>query len=58
MLAFMQENSSACESSKINISYDTYQLVKDQFACEYRGRLMAKNKGEIDMYYVEQNLTN
>jgi class 3 adenylate cyclase len=44
---------SECESSKINISNATYQLVKDQFECEYRGRLKAKNKGEIDMYYIE-----
>jgi predicted ATPase/class 3 adenylate cyclase/tRNA A-37 threonylcarbamoyl transferase component Bud32 len=44
-----------CESSKINISHDTYLLVKDQFKCEYRGKLKAKNKGEIDMYYVNKN---
>lgn len=46
---------SECESSKINISHDTYILVKDQFKCTHRGRLKAKNKGEIDMYYVDKN---
>jgi class 3 adenylate cyclase len=38
---------------KVNISGDTYELVKDQFSCEYRGKVKAKNKGEIDMYFVE-----
>jgi class 3 adenylate cyclase len=38
--------------SKINISGATYELVKDFFHCEYRGKVNAKNKGEIDMYYV------
>jgi class 3 adenylate cyclase/Tfp pilus assembly protein PilF len=38
---------------KVNISGDTYQLVKDIFTCEYRGKVKAKNKGEIDMYFVE-----
>ena len=38
---------------KINISQHTYELVKDQFTCVHRGRIDAKNKGEIDMYFVE-----
>jgi class 3 adenylate cyclase/Tfp pilus assembly protein PilF len=38
---------------RVNISGDTYQLVKDQFSCVYRGKVQAKNKGEIDMYFVE-----
>jgi len=37
---------------KINISKDTYEYVKDFFECEYRGQVKAKNKGEIDMYFV------
>lgn len=37
---------------KINISEATYQLVKDQFECEYRGKIMAKNVGEVEMYFV------
>jgi len=27
--------------------------VKDMFSFEYRGKVQAKNKGEIDMYFVE-----
>lgn len=49
--ARMEQNS---ESGKINISGATYELVKDKFTCEHRGRLPAKNKGEIDMYFVSQ----
>jgi hypothetical protein len=44
----------AGESNKINISGTTYELVKDKFACSYRGKIEAKNKGEIDMYFVEK----
>ncbi len=41
------------EAGKINISQATYELVKDEFACVQRGRIAAKNKGEMDMYFVE-----
>lgn len=47
---------SRCESSgipgRINISGATYEPVKDFFDCEYRGAVPAKNKGEIEMYFV------
>ena len=39
-------------ANQINISRATYERVKDFFICEYRGRVAAKNKGEIDMYFV------
>lgn len=38
---------------KINISQSTYEKVKDNFSCIHRGKIEAKNKGEIDMYFVE-----
>lgn len=41
------------EAGKINISGDTFELIKDKYRCKHRGRLVAKNKGEIDMYFVE-----
>lgn len=44
---------SSGEPGKVNISGDTYELVKDQFKCVYRGKVQAKNKGDIDMYFVE-----
>ncbi|MBK9249809.1 MAG: adenylate/guanylate cyclase domain-containing protein [Ignavibacteria bacterium] len=48
--ARMEQNS---EAGKINISETTYSLVKDQFTCEYRGEIDAKNKGKLAMYFVE-----
>jgi len=43
----------AGEPGKINISGATYEYIKDYFICTYRGKIPAKNKGEIDMYFVE-----
>ena len=40
---------------KINISGSTYELVKNQFNCEHRGKIEAKNKGVIDMYFVNKS---
>lgn len=37
---------------KVNISSATYEFVKDFFNCEYRGKVQAKNKGEVEMYFV------
>lgn len=44
---------SSGEAGKVNISGCTYDLVKDKFTCRYRGKIQAKNKGGIDMYFVE-----
>ncbi|MDF3819094.1 adenylate/guanylate cyclase domain-containing protein [Leptospira sp. 96542] len=44
---------SSGEVGKVNISRTTYELVKDFFNCEYRGKISAKNKGTIDMFFVE-----
>jgi class 3 adenylate cyclase len=38
---------------EINISSSTYELVKDVFKCHYRGKIYAKNVGDIDMYFVQ-----
>ncbi len=43
---------SSGEAGKINVSGETYQLVKELFTCEYRGKIAAKGKGEVDMYFV------
>lgn len=44
---------SSGEVGKVNISESTYAKVKDNFKCIYRGKIEAKNKGELDMYFVE-----
>ena len=49
--ARMEQNS---EAGKINISETTYELVKDNFSCEFRGEIDAKNKGKLKMYFVEK----
>jgi len=48
---------SSGEIGKVNISGATYELVKDHFDCTYRGKVKAKNKGEIDMYFVNRSLS-
>jgi len=41
------------EEGKVNISQSTYSLVKYKFTCHHRGKVHAKNKGNIDMYFVD-----
>ncbi|MDZ4715236.1 MAG: adenylate/guanylate cyclase domain-containing protein [Cytophagales bacterium] len=43
---------------KVNISATTYVLVKGKFECAHRGKVAAKNLGEIDMYFVERQVDN
>lgn len=43
---------SSSEPNKINISLATYELVRDKYTCTYRGEVIAKNKGEMEMYFV------
>jgi class 3 adenylate cyclase len=38
---------------KVNVSGDTFKIVENKFTHEYRGKVAAKNKGEIDMYFLE-----
>jgi len=47
---------SSAEEGKINISDNTYQLIKDYFECKYRGEMEVKNAGLQKMYYVERGL--
>ncbi|MFC2117596.1 adenylate/guanylate cyclase domain-containing protein [Bacteroidota bacterium] len=47
---------SSGEVGKVNISESTYKMVKDKFICHHRGKISAKNKGEIDMYFVESEI--
>ncbi len=45
-----------CQPGKVNISETTYKLIKYAFECTHRGKVEAKNKGLLDMYYVEREL--
>lgn len=42
---------------KVNISNDTYQLIKEEkdLLFEYRGKITVKGKGELEMYFVTSN---
>jgi predicted metal-dependent HD superfamily phosphohydrolase len=43
----------AGEPGKVNITENTYMLIKEFFICQYRGKMPVKYKGELDMYFVE-----
>ena len=47
---------SSGEPGKVNVSENTYALVKDRFACTFRGRISAKHKGDVEMYFVEREI--
>ncbi len=38
---------------RVNISAYMYETIKDRFECSYRGKIYAKNVGDLDMYFVE-----
>jgi class 3 adenylate cyclase len=44
---------SSGEPGKVNISGATYERIKDRFTCSHRGKVTAKNIGEVDMYFVQ-----
>lgn len=45
---------SSGEVMKVNVSGSTYELIKDYFECTPRGKIKAKNKGEIEMFFVDK----
>jgi class 3 adenylate cyclase len=45
---------SSGEPGKVNISGTTYEKIKDHFSCTYRGKVPAKHKGLIDMYFASR----
>ncbi len=49
--ARMEQN---CEPGKINLSGSTFKEVLTKIEYTYRGKVEAKNKGEIDMYYLNR----
>lgn len=46
------------EPGRINISKATYELVKNDFQFQHRGKIKAKNKGTLDMYFLEFELSS
>ena len=44
---------SSGEVGKVNVSETTHDLTSQYFNFEYRGKIAAKGKGEISMFFVE-----
>ncbi|MCK5822855.1 MAG: hypothetical protein KAG95_02560 [Bacteroidales bacterium] len=44
---------SSGEFNKINLSANTYELIKDYFICKYFGKMPIKYEGDIDMFYID-----
>lgn len=44
---------SSGEVGRLNISGETYRYVKDKYFFTPRGKITAKNKGEVEMYFVD-----
>lgn len=45
---------SSGEVSRINVTGSTYEMIKEYFECDYRGKMPVKYKGDIDMYFVNR----
>jgi class 3 adenylate cyclase len=43
---------SAGSAGQINVSGATYLRIKDFFECEHRGKVLTKEKREVEMYFV------
>jgi class 3 adenylate cyclase len=49
-IASRMESSGAI--GRVNVSAYTYDLIREHYECEYRGKVEAKGKGAVDMYFV------
>ncbi|ULQ50903.1 adenylate/guanylate cyclase domain-containing protein [Flavihumibacter fluvii] len=49
-IASRMESKSA--PGRINLSETTYDQIKDEFPCEYRGEIEVKNRGHLKMYFL------
>lgn len=45
------------EVGKVNISHSTYKVIKEKYDCISRGKIPIKNRGEIEMYFIENETT-
>ncbi len=41
------------EPGQVNVSSAIYDIIQEKYACAYRGKIYAKNVGEVDMYFVQ-----
>ena len=47
---------SSGEPGRVNVSAYTFDLIRANYRCEYRGKVEAKGKGAVDMYFVVASL--
>jgi class 3 adenylate cyclase len=47
---------SSSTPGKINLSGSTFQMIQSEFNCVPRGKISAKSKGELDMYYLVEKI--
>jgi class 3 adenylate cyclase len=43
---------SMSQHGRINLSETTYNEIKNEFSCEYRGEIEVKNRGSLKMYFL------
>lgn len=43
------------EPGRINVSESTWEMIKDIYQTESRGKIQAKNKGHLEMYFIIHN---
>jgi adenylate cyclase len=48
--ARMEQNG---EPGEINITHNTYELIKSEFDCVPRGKISVKGKGDVEMFFVK-----
>ncbi len=46
---------SMSKPGRINLSETTYEEIKDEFPCEYRGEIEVKNHGPLKMYFLKSD---
>ncbi len=44
------------EPGLVNVSAAVYEEIKEDYDCRYRGKISAKNIGDIDMYFIEKSI--
>ena len=44
-----------CEPNNVNVSENVFNVLKDQFHFIPRGKIQVKNRGEMQMYYLDQS---
>lgn len=48
---------SMSKSGRINVSENTYELIRNDYECEYRGEIEVKNRGKLKMYFLNKERT-